>query len=141
MTKRLFLLLSLMMLALPFSPLHAEEEEEGEKEAPKKAVYHAIGDKIVVNIKEGSRNRFMQIKVQAMTRDEKVSAAIEANQPALRHAMIMLFAHQEGDAMRNIQQREQVRGQALTELQKVISELAGISEGLEAVYFTDFVIQ
>ena len=53
MTKRLLLLLSLMMLALPFSPLHAEEEE-GEKEGPKKAVYHAIGDKIVVNIKEGS---------------------------------------------------------------------------------------
>ncbi len=140
MTQRLFLFISLLMLALPFSSLHAEEEE-AEKEGPKKALYHPIGEKIVVNIKEGNKNRFMQVKVQAMTRDEKVSAAIEGNLPALTHAMIMLFAHQDGATMRNIQSREQVRTQALTELQQVLSEVAGLSEGLEAVYFTDFVIQ
>ena len=140
MTQRLLLILSLFLLALPFSPLHAEEEEEA-KEAPKKAVYHAISDKFVVNIKEGNKNRYMQVKVQAMTRDENVSAAIEANMPALSHAMIMLLAHQDGATMRNIQSREKVRMQALTDLQQVLLEVAGLAEGLEAVYFTDFVIQ
>lgn len=140
MTQRLLLILSLFMLALPFAPLHAEEEE-AVKEAPKKAVYHAISDKFVVNIKEGGKNRYMQVKVQVMTRDEKVSAAIEANMPALSHAMIMLLAHQDGAAMRDIQSREKVRAQALIDLQQVLVEVAGLKEGLEAVYFTDFVIQ
>ena len=95
----------------------------------------------MVNIKEGNKNRYMQVKVQAMTRDEKVSAAIEANMPALSHAMIMLLAHQDGATMRDIQSREKVRMQALTDLQQVLLEVAGLAEGLEAVYFTDFVIQ
>ncbi len=142
MRKRLFLFLSLIMLALPFSPLHAQDEAEGEKaEGPKKAVYHSIAEKFVVNVPDGKRMRFMQVKVQAMTRDEKVSAAIEANMPALSHAMIMLLSHQEVSTMRSIPGREGVRAQALIELQKVLAEVAGLEEGLEAVYFTDFVIQ
>lgn len=142
MTKLVKITLALLMLSL-FSPLHAEDEEkEGDEKAlPKKAVYHAISDKLVVNVQEGSRKRYMQIKVQAMTRDEKVSEAIEANMPALSHAMIMLFTHKDAATMRNIQSREQVRVEAKTELQKVLAELAGLEEGIEAVYFTDFVIQ
>jgi flagellar FliL protein len=130
------------MLSLPFAPVHAEDEEEGEKkEGPKPAVYHSIAEKFVVNVPDGKRMRFMQVKVQAMTRDEKVSEAIEANMPALSHAMIMLLSHQEAGVMRSIQGREGVRKQAIIELQKVLTEVAGLEGGLEAVYFTDFVIQ
>lgn len=138
MTKHLHLLLALL-LALSFTPLHAEEGDG--KGVPNKAIYHAVGDRFVVNIKEGQRNRFMQVKVQVMTRQQSVAEAVEGNMPALSHAMIMLLAHQDGATMRNIQSREQVRAQALSELQKVLAEVAGLNEGLEAVYFTDFVIQ
>jgi len=144
---RLILLFSLLIV-VPVS--FAEERGEGdEKRQPARAHYIAIGvdegehakNRIVVNIKEGSRNRYMQVKVQAMSRDETVIAALKANQPALVDAMIMLFAHQDGASMSDIQQREQVREEATEVLRKVVQDLTGITAGLEAVYFTDFVIQ
>lgn len=144
MLQRLSLIFTLLLFVLPISPLHAEEkaaEDEQVKEGPKKALYISIADKFVVNVQDGKRRRFMQVKVQVMTRDEKVSAAIEGNLPALSHAMIMLLTHQDAATMRDIQGREKVRMQALTELQQVLNEVAALGEGLEAVYFTDFVIQ
>ena len=139
MSKSLPPILALLLL-LAFAPLHAADE--GEKpEGQKKTYYVPIADKFVVNVQDGAKMRFMQVKVQAMTRDEKVSAAIEANLPALSHAMIMLLSGQDAATMRNTDGREQVRTQALSGLQQVLAEVAGINEGLEAVYFTDLVIQ
>lgn len=138
MQKRLFALFALLLSILAVPTLHAEEKEG---EAPKKAIYHALEPSFVVNLQEGRRTRFMQIKVQLMTRDEQVIQAVEENQPPLRDAMIMLLAHQSGETMHSVQGREQVRQQALGELQRVLEHVAGIKQGIEAVYFTDFVIQ
>lgn len=129
------LLFSLLLLALP---AQAEEDAEGEQ---KKAIYHAMDPAFVVNVNDGARTHFMQIKVQLMTRNPEVIGKIEANQPPLRDAMIMLLAHQSGETMRSVQGREKVRQQALKEVQKVLQEVAGVKQGVEAVYFTDFVIQ
>jgi len=137
---RTYLALTLLLAILPVSQLHAAEEE-AKQEGPKKALYHPISEKFVVNVQDGSKMRFMQLKVQAMTREERVGEAIEANIPALTHTMIMLLTQQDAATMRDLQGREQVRAQALSELQKVLGEVAGLNEGLEAVYFTDFVIQ
>ena len=139
MLHRLFLIVTLLLSLAPGSPLYAEEPE-GEA-GPKKALYLALADKFVVNVQDGKRSRFMQVKVKVMTHDEKVSAAIEGNLPAFSHAMIMLLAHQDADTMRNVEGREGVRLQALADLQQVLNDVAALDSGLEAVYFTDFVIQ
>lgn len=142
MIKRLLLLCSLFAIFLPLTALHAEEKEKKSgEEAPKKAIYHSLEPPFVVNLSGTNRSRFMQIKVQVMSREEKVIAALEKNDAALRHSVIMLLAHQSSETMRSVQGREQVRAQALSELQQVLSNVAGLAEGLEAVYFTDFVIQ
>lgn len=138
MNKRLFVLLGLLLSFLTAPSLHAEEKEG---EAPKKAIYYALEPAFVVNLQEGRRTHFMQVKVQLMTREENVVQAVEENQPPMRDAMIMLLAHQTGETMRSVQGREQVRQQALAELRRVLAEVAGIKDGIEAVYFTDFVIQ
>jgi flagellar FliL protein len=136
MTQRLLLTITLLLFVLPFAPLHAEEGD-----APKKPIYLSLAKKFVVNVQDGAKSRFMQVKVQVMSREETVIQAIEGNLPAFSHAMIMLLSHQNAATMSNIQEREKVRMQALTELQQVLQEVAGLSNGLEAVYFTDFVIQ
>lgn len=137
--KRTFaLLFSVLLLSLQVQMLHAE----GEEDAPKKALYFALEPSFVVNVNgDGRRTHFMQIKVQVMSRDPGVIAKIEANQPPLRDAMIMLLAHQTGETMRSVQGREEVRQQALKDVQKVMARVAGVKKGIEAVYFTDFVIQ
>ena len=136
MNKRAVILLGLLLALLSAPILHAEEGE-----APKKPIYYALEPAFVVNLKEGGRARFMQITVQLMTRDEKVIQAVEHHQPPIRDAMIMLLTHQDSETMRSVPGREQVRQQALTEVRDVVAEVAGIKQGIEAVYFTDFVIQ
>lgn len=136
--RSLALLLSLLLVTLPLQGVRAAEGNEG----PGKALYFAMEPAFVVNIQgDGRRTHFMQIKVQIMSRDPAVIAKIEENQPPLRDAMIMLLAHQSGETMRSVQGREQVRAQALQDIQKVMLEVAGLKRGIEAVYFTDFVIQ
>jgi len=138
MKRPLALLLSFAILAFSMQPLHAEEEEG----APKKPIYYAMEPAFVVNINEGGRRtHFMQITVQLMSRSQEVIDKVEANQPPLRDAMIMLLAHQTGETMRSVQGREKVRQEALEDVRKVMEKVAGVKKGIEAVYFTDFVIQ
>lgn len=135
LTRTLTLMLSLLLLA---APLHAEEGEE----VPKKAIYYPMAPAFVVNVEDGPRTHFMQITVQLMTRDPEVIDKVEVNQPPLRHAMIMLLGHQSAETMRSVQGREQVRQEALAEVRRVMKEVAGVKASkIEAVYFTDFVIQ
>ncbi len=104
--------------------------------------YLALEPAIVVNLQSPGRARFMQVKVQAMSRDAKVLAALQAHAGPVRHALISLLAAQTVDGMHDVQVREQVRLQALEELRTVLETHAGLQrEALEALYFTDFVIQ
>lgn len=135
MPKRLITLLAILLLGL------AGPATAAEKEGAHKAIYYAMDPPFVVNLNEGPRMHFMQITVQLMSRDPAIIAAIEANLPPLRDALIMLLSHQSGETMRSVQGREEVRKQALSDVQKVMAEVAGVKKGLDAVYFTDFVIQ
>lgn len=126
-------LLPLFLFALLLSmPLQANERPP---------IYHAIEPAFVVNIQDGPRPRFMQVKLQLMTRDPKLIAQVENNLPPIRHAMILLLSSQSGETMRNTVAREQVRLQALEVLRESLAEVAGVQDGLEALYFTDLVIQ
>ncbi len=134
MLKRL---LCIALLASGAMPLHAS----GQAAASGAAIYHALEPAFVVNLQEGRRLRFMQVKVQVMTRDKKVVDALLEHGPAVRDAMIMLLAHQSAEAMRSTSGREALRGEALSALQEVLARQAHREGGIEAVYFTDYVIQ
>lgn len=104
--------------------------------------YLALEPAIVVNLQSAGRVRFMQVKVQAMSRDPKVLAALKDHTGPVRHTLITLLSAQSVDGMHDVQVREQVRQQALEDLRTVLETHAGLKrDSLEAVYFTDFVIQ
>lgn len=134
MSNTLKIFFATLLLVLSGHALAADKEVG-------KAIYYAMEPPFVVNLNEGPRMHFMQITVQFMTRDSEVISAIEDNLPPLRDALIMLLSHQTGETMRAVQGREEVRKQALTYARKVLAEVAGVKKGLDAVYFTDFVIQ
>lgn len=113
----------------------------GEESAAVASSYFELDPPFVVNVQDGGRMRFMQVKVQLRTGGPEVNEAVEAHMPAVRHAMIMLLAHQEASAIRKPAGREQVRQQAAQAIQSVLAQNAGQLNGVEAVYFTDFVIQ
>jgi flagellar FliL protein len=132
-------LLLLLALALP---LFATAKEETTSKDKGKAIYLPLEPSFVVNLQSDARRvHFMQIAVQVMTHNGKVVSAIENNMPPVRDAMIMLLAHQDARTMSDAAGRETVRQAAQSTLQGVLSEIAGIEQGIEAVYFTDFVVQ
>jgi flagellar FliL protein len=103
---------------------------------------------LVVNVRDGARLRFMQVKMQLLSNDPRVLSALKANVPPLRDAMIMLLAHQEAERVQTMEGREALRAQALAAAQQVFGRVTGVdpqaspaAAGIEAIYFTDFIIQ
>jgi flagellar protein FliL len=118
-------------------PLHANPNQA-------KAIYHYMGPPLVVNLSdEGRRQRFMQIKVTVMSRDQKMIDMIKANDPALRHTLLMLLSHRSSSEMSSVQYREELRKDALMRLRMKLIELTGITnaDALDQLLFTEFVIQ
>jgi flagellar FliL protein len=103
----------------------------------------------VVNVQDGARVRFMQVKVQVMSTNPQVLEALKLHTPALRDAMIMLLAHQNAAAIQSVEGRENLRAEALAAAAAVLTQVTGADPGanpaagagVEAVYFTDFIIQ
>jgi len=134
------LLLITLIALLPFAPASAADEEEGATSG--KPIYLEIKPPFVVNINDklSTRVRFMQLKVQAMSRNQDVIDAMELNRAPLRHAIILLLAEQEMNDMRTIQGRNRVRDEMLGVARQVVMDQAGLL-GPDALYFTDFVVQ
>ena len=130
--RYLLSLTTLLALLLAFSPLQAKER------AP---LYHSIEPAFVVNVQGGTRPQFMQVRIQVMSYDRMVLQRLDDNLPAVRHALILLLSSQSSDTMRQTAGREQVRLQASEIIQQTLREVAGVETGIEAVYFTDLVIQ
>lgn len=108
-----------------------------------KGPYLSISPPIVVNLQgSGKRVQFMQIEIDAMSRDNKVLAALQEHVGPVRHALLVLLSSQTAEDMWDLQKREEVRQQALENLQEIIATHAGLKPGaLEALYFTNLVIQ
>ncbi|MFA5626526.1 MAG: flagellar basal body-associated FliL family protein [Thiohalomonadaceae bacterium] len=104
--------------------------------------YLELQPAIVVNLHGPGRIQFMQVEIAAMSRDSKVLAALEEHMGPMRDALITLLSAQTSEGMRDQQVREQVRLQALENLRSILETHAGFKrESLEALYFTNFVIQ
>jgi len=138
-TMRLITLLPLLLAAgLAPASGHAASASTGGNPN-----YMAL-EPLVVNLAEGRRVRFMQVKMQLMAKDPKVQEAIELHMPMVRDRLIMLFAHRDAATLRSPEGREALRQEALVAVQTVVSEVTvstSLLPAVEGLYFTDFVIQ
>ncbi len=125
---------------------HGKSESAGHKEAGSDkaikapAVYFALDPAFVVNFQDESSVRFLQITVEVMARDPLVIEAVKTHTPLIRNNLVMLFGTQTPESVSTRQGKEKIRADALKEIQKIMKEQTG-STGVEAVYFTSFVMQ
>ncbi len=119
------------------------------------ANYYTIEPAIVVNILDGNDLRFMQIAIDVMSMDSEAINAMQDHQAPIRHELIMLFAHRDISEVLGLQQREQLRQEALSRIQEALVKYADIESsakgeteegkkyplGIQEVLFTNFVIQ
>lgn len=114
------------------------EEEVGEVKIP--AQYIKLKPRFIVNFNVGTRQRFLQTSVEIMTRTQSVVDAVELHNPMLRNEIVRILSEQEFKALRTPEGRTELKTKLHDQLATLIKNEADV-EGIEAVLFTDFVMQ
>jgi len=126
------------------TPAGAEGEagHEGDKpEVPKSpANYFALDPAFVVNLEDARSQRFLQVQIQVMTRDADLLKDLEHHAPHLRSALLLLLGQQRAADLATREGKEKLQADVLAEVQRIILEETG-KTGIDAVYFTSFVMQ
>ena len=104
------------------------------------AQYYAMDPAFVVNLADTDAVHYLQADVQLMTRDPATLAALQAQAPALRNRLLLLFGQQSTQSLAQRRGKETLQAQALAEVRAVLKG-EGAPDKVEAVYFTSLVTQ
>ncbi len=116
---------------------HAAEAKP-EKKGPE--VYLAMEPAFVVNFQKADGLSYLQVGVTLMSHDPAAIQAAKDADPVLRNALVMLFSSQDYAELADLQGKQKLQAKALAAVQKIIQERTGHA-GVEALYFTSFVMQ
>ena len=84
--------------------------------------------------------RYLQIGLTVMARNQQIIDAVNQSMPQIRNDLILLFSNQKMEVLNSLNGKEKLRMQALAQIQGILTREIGIP-GVEAVYFTAFVLQ
>ncbi|ADE16643.1 flagellar basal body-associated protein FliL [Nitrosococcus halophilus Nc 4] len=132
-----------LFLTGALTPKAATGEAAANPKAPQHpAIYHSLDPAFVVNFYRQSQQqvRFLQVKMEAMARDSEIIEAIKTHTPAIRNNLLLLLSHQDYETIHTVEGKGQLREAARDEINQVLEDQAGI-KGVEAVYFTSFIMQ
>ena len=115
-------------------------EEVAEPEVREDAVYVALDPAFTVNFGAETEVRYLQLTLQAMTRDPAVEAEIKRHMPVIRNDLMLLFASQDAARLRTREGKVELQAETLAGIQAILERETG-SPGVDAVYFTSFVMQ
>jgi flagellar FliL protein len=105
------------------------------------ALYVPLDPALVVSLSSVSgQSHFLQINVQAMTRDQDHATAIRDHAPALRNSFLFVISKQTYEDILTSEGKENLRRAMLAEAQEVMRRNVG-EPGIEELYFTSFVVQ
>ena len=105
------------------------------------AIYYKFDPAFVVNFGTEGNTRFLQITLEAMSRDPAVIEQIKSNEPAIRNDLVLLYSAQQYEGLIAPEGKEKLRQATLDAVRKVVSGEGAKGEAVEGVYFTSFVIQ
>lgn len=148
--KRLLLIIGIVILVSMISVgatmfLLMGDEEKPVEEAPVEevklpALYLEIDPAFVVTYKVGSRQRYMQVYVTLMVRDQGLFDALKTNAPAVKSGLLNVFNSQDFNYLKTPEGKDELRQLALAEVNKIVE--SNIGEGtVEQVLFTNIVMQ
>lgn len=121
----------------------AEAAEANAAKTSKKgpAIYIEFEPPFVVNFEARGMTRFLQVTVQAMTRDPITADMIKQHDPVIRNDLLMLLSNQTYETISTREGKEKLRTEALETVANVIAAEGGSAENVEQLYFTSFVMQ
>lgn len=132
------------------TPAVVADDEDGDavlEDEPKgPPIYLALDPPLVASIDDGESIRFVQITVEVMSRKESVLNAVVNHTPVIRNNLLMLLGRKTVPELASSDGKEQLRQEALTEVQSVLESMGPLKPDepmgeLEDLYFTSFVVQ
>ncbi|MET3651719.1 flagellar basal body-associated FliL family protein [Dyella japonica] len=106
----------------------------------KQEQYLTMDPPFVVNFKDDQSMRFLQVGVSLMSHDAAALAAAKEADPVIRNALVMLFSSQDYSILSDAAGKQKLQAQALDAVRKILEKRLG-RPGVEALYFTSFVMQ
>jgi len=131
---RLVLLLCGFIL---FTPTAFAEEEAEAAPAPE-VIYLALTPQFTVNLL-GDKH-YLRTSIQLQLASDETKDAIEANAPAVRHTLITLLSNNKIEDISSISGKMELQDKAVKALNEALKKYAK-KEGVDAVFFTEFVSQ
>ena len=122
--------------------LDSDKAEEAPATASGKhpAIYEVLMPAFVVNYSHKGRQRYMQVSIALMSRDQAALDALKVHMPLLRNRLVMLFSSQDFEALKTPVGKEMLRQQATASVQELAQKEIG-KLAVEQVLFTNFVLQ
>ncbi len=124
----------LLAVTLVASPVTGADDEQ----PPVEIGYYALTPSIVSNLSGGPK--YIRCDVQLMTRNAQTLPQIELHAAALRHAILMLIAGEDGNQLRSREGKEALRTKALESVQGQLKELTGETL-VSDLFFTNYYVK
>lgn len=120
----------------------SEGKGEGKGEGGKKgaAVYFPMTPAFVVNLSDADSSRFLQIDMEVLAKNVEVTDAVKLHMPQIRNSVLMLLSQQKQHDIDTREGKEALQAKVLAEIQRILTAETG-KPGVDAVYFTSFVMQ
>ena len=113
---------------------------EGEELSMTQAIYLPMRPPFIVNYQSGSRQRFLQLELSLMARDQESIDVAKKHQPLLRNNFIAILSSQTYENLRTDEGKMALIDELTVAVQAVLLEQIG-RPGIEKVLLTSFVLQ
>jgi flagellar FliL protein len=133
---------TLWLLSDSGSDSEASETSEPEVEEPavQAAIYYPLKPEFISNYEVRGRQRYLQVEMTLMLRDNSAVKDIELHMPALRNGLVILLRGQIYAELQTPEGKELLRQQALNTVRTVLEKETG-KPVVEQVLFTNLVLQ
>ena len=115
------------------------EQDEVQVEELSDPIYLPLSPAFVVNFEHKGGIRYLQLSLQVMSFDEAAVEKVEANMPAVRNNLILLFSGQDYNFLTTVEGKEKLREEVRDSINELV-HLTGSSK-VNEVFFTGFVMQ
>ncbi len=126
------------LLILGLATLGAAHAAEQELDVPE-AHYVKFHPDFIVNLK-GDRSHFLMVTVQGMSRQAAGITAAKHHMAGIRHHILMLLSEQTPDQLKSPKDMQRLMDETLVQVQDFLKSETG-DPTIEAVYFTDFIVE